>query len=118
MGMKALQSQKTLDESSSASSLIEDLKREFRNQTFADLTLICKGFSFPWTDSIQHLQQRLGREYPITFLERPYPSSFLFILLFPNKHFNFYSKNLRKNVHPVYSAGIRTQNIQSMSLLP
>lgn len=44
MGMKALQSQKTLDESSSASSLIEDLKREFRNQTFADLTLICKGF--------------------------------------------------------------------------
>lgn len=47
MGMKALQSQKTLDESSSASSLIEDLKREFRNQTFADLTLICKGFSFP-----------------------------------------------------------------------
>ena len=46
MGMKALQSQKTLDESSSASSLIEDLKREFRNQTFADLTLICKGF-FP-----------------------------------------------------------------------
>ena len=33
----------------------------------------------------------------------------LFILFFSNKHpYNIYNKNMSKNVHPVYGAGIRT----------
>ena len=34
------------------------------------------------------------------------------------QHYKFYNKYIWKNVHPVYSAGIRTHNLQIMSLLP
>ena len=30
-----------------------------------------------------------------------------------NKQYNFYNKSIRKNVHPVYSAGIQTHNLSN-----
>ena len=44
-------------------------------------------------------------------------ASFSFIFVFLHK-LHFYIKNMRKNVHPVYGAGIQTHNLQDMSLLP
>ena len=44
---------------------------------------------------------------------------FHFFLVFSNKHhYNFYNKSMRKNFHPVYSAGIRTHNLLYMSHHP
>ena len=43
---------------------------------------------------------------------------FSFIFVFSNKHYNFYSKYMWNNVHPVYSAGIQTHDLQEMSFLP
>ena len=37
---------------------------------------------------------------------------------FSNQHFDSCNKYMRKNVHPVYEAGIRTYNLLDMSLLP
>ena len=46
-------------------------------------------------------------------------ASFSFIFVFSNKyHYNFYTTYMWKNVHPVYSAGIRTHYLRKMSLLP
>ena len=38
--------------------------------------------------------------------------------VFSNKYYNFYNKYMWKNVHPVYSVGIRTHDLCNMSLLP
>ena len=46
------------------------------------------------------------------------PASFWFIFVFSNKHYIFYNKYMWKNVHPVYSTGIRTHDLQDMSLHP
>ena len=48
------------------------------------------------------------------------PASFIvYFWAFSNKHhYNFYSKLMWKNVHPVYGAGIRTHDLQNRSLLP
>jgi len=43
MGMKALQSPKSL--SASSPTLIDDLRREFHNQTFTDVILVAKGIT-------------------------------------------------------------------------
>ena len=49
------------------------------------------------------------------FLNGPTPASFS---VFSNKHhYNFYNKYV-KNVHPVYGAGIRTHDLQIVSLFP
>ena len=34
-----------------------------------------------------------------------------------NKHYNSYNKQMWKNVHPVYSTGIRSHDLWNMSLL-
>ena len=38
--------------------------------------------------------------------------------VFQNKQYNFYNKSMCKNVHPVYSAGIRTYDLQIVSHTP
>ena len=43
--------------------------------------------------------------------------SFIFGL-FKQTSLQFYSKYMWKKVHPVYSAGIQTHDLQNMSLLP
>ena len=52
------------------------------------------------------------------FLNWPTPASFHLFLVFPNKHYKFLQQIDGKNVHPVYSAGIRTHNLWNVSLLP
>ena len=59
----------------------------------------------------------LAKSFSAIFLNGPSPASFSFIFVFSNKHYNFYNKDMWKNVHPVYSAGIQTHNHQNMSLL-
>ena len=56
--------------------------------------------------------------YITFFLNGPILASFLFIFVFSNKNYNFYNKYVWNNVHRVYGAGIRTHDIQDMSLLP
>ena len=43
---------------------------------------------------------------------------FIYFRSFSSKHHNLNNKLMWKNVHPVYGAGIQTNDIQSMSLLP
>ena len=45
------------------------------------------------------------------------PASFYFIFVFSSKQYNFYNKSMWKNINPVYGAGIRTHDLQFMSLL-
>ena len=48
----------------------------------------------------------------------PTPASFWLIFVFSNKHrYNFYNKYMWKIFDPVYCAGIRTHDLQEMSLL-
>ena len=47
----------------------------------------------------------------------PFLASFSFIFVFPNKTLQFLQEINVKNVHPVYSAGIRTHDLRKMSLL-
>ena len=42
----------------------------------------------------------------------------LFIFVFFKQTLQFLQQINVKNVHPVYSAGIRTHNIQNLSLIP
>ena len=53
----------------------------------------------------------------VLFKNGPSPASFQFIFVFSKLYLNFYNKCMRKNVHPIYSAGIQTHNFQNMSLL-
>ena len=46
------------------------------------------------------------------------PAPFCLFLSFQPNIKLFYNKCMGKNVHPVYCAGIRTHNLQFMSLLP
>ena len=43
---------------------------------------------------------------------------FVYFGSFFKKHYNFYNKWMRKNVHLVFSAGIRTVDLSNMSLHP
>ena len=49
---------------------------------------------------------------------RPTPASFCLFSTFSNNQYNFYKKSIRKNVHPLYGAGIRTPDLSNMSRLP
>ena len=42
---------------------------------------------------------------------------FYFIFVFSKKHYIFYNKYRWRNIHPVYTAGIQTHDLQDMSLL-
>ena len=48
----------------------------------------------------------------------PSPASFSFIFVFCNNSTIFTTNKCKKNVHPVYSAEIRTHYLWNMSLLP
>ena len=50
------------------------------------------------------------------FLNRPTPASFSFIFGLPKQTLQFLQQINVKNVHPVYGAGIRTHNLQNVSL--
>ena len=54
--------------------------------------------------------------YPGVFLKWAIPTSFQFVFVFSNKHYNFYNKYKLQNVHPLYGAGFWTHNVQNMSL--
>ena len=43
---------------------------------------------------------------------------FNFFFVFSNKKYNIYNKSLWKNVHPVYGAGIRTNDLSNLSCHP
>ena len=46
------------------------------------------------------------------------PGLFFHFLVFSDKYCNFYDKYMWKNVHPIYSARIRTNDLRNTSLLP
>ena len=48
----------------------------------------------------------------------PSKASLSFIFVFSDKHYNFYIKYMWENIHPAYSAGIQTHDLQDISLLP
>ena len=53
------------------------------------------------------------------FKKMGHPRPLFRFFVFSNKHYNSYNKQMRKNVHPVYGAGIRTyDDLWNMSLLP
>jgi len=56
--------------------------------------------------------------FPQFFWNGPSSASFCLFSVFSNKQYKFYNKLMRKNVHPVYSAGIQTHDFWNMSLLP
>ena len=49
---------------------------------------------------------------------QPRPLFSLFLVFSNKHHYNFYNKYVWKNVHPVYCTGIRTHDLQNMSLFP
>ena len=54
-----------------------------------------------------------------TFLNGPSPASFSFIFGLFQTNINTILQQINvKNVHPVYSTGIRTHDLQNLSLLP
>ena len=61
-------------------------------------------------------KQQIERE--LIFFKWANPASFSFIFVFSNTPYNFYNKYMWKNVHPVYSVGIRTHDLWNVSLLP
>ena len=53
--------------------------------------------------------KKMGQLWPLFHL----------FLVFSNKHYyNFYNKYMWQNVDPVYDTGIRTHDLQNMSLFP
>ena len=60
----------------------------------------------------------LGSCYKSFFKKWAIYGLFLFICIFSNKHYIFLQQINVKNIHPVYGAGIRTNDLWSMSLLP
>ena len=57
-------------------------------------------------------------EFQPKHIKRANPSLFMIIFSLFKQSLQFYNKNMWKNVHPVYGAGIWTHNLQDMSLLP
>ena len=43
---------------------------------------------------------------------------FRLFFVFSNKQYNFYNKSMRKNVQPVYGAGIQTHDLSNISSPP
>ena len=53
--------------------------------------------------------KRVNIVFPLLFFQWAIPSLFLiYFWFYSNEHDNFYNKSMWKNVHPVYSVGIRT----------
>ena len=67
----------------------------------------------------KHLYQARSWIVNNYFLNGPTPASFEFIFgLFKQISLQFLQQIYVKNVHPVYGAGIRTHNLQNVSLFP
>ena len=78
----------------------------------------CLGFE-PWTadeSTEQWPPPSISKVMQNYFLNRPTPASFSFIFGLPKQTLQFLQQINVKNVHPVYGAGIRTHNLQNVSL--